>query len=361
MSRESSPAAATRAHHPPHPLAPMLLARARRAFTGHVHGHSLEDCCASGPEGSARDIDVLEFWSGVASIHRAAQARGLISACADTSSGGLDLLSPHGFGKVAELVLRLKEGGLLWMAPVCSSFAWLRLSQTKRSADNAFMGDLNNASVREGNLGAETAAFLFVLAWARSARPAIVNPTMWKYPAITRIRAELPDLQFSTVHRCTFDDAPHGERLGKKYGVLGTGPWLSDPRLVAKCTCPRQVHKLMVDRFGPDVRGRPTELAESQSYPDRMGEAIVAACFPGPGVPMSRPAPRFGGPVDVPRSVPRSSRRRATSSESPPAFSRGASSKRARRLQVSTSSGSDAVRAAPPQRKAWQRAGSDSS
>ena len=139
-------------------------ALALRACGYTVHGHTigefLDDVAVE------RDVSVLEFWAGVGSVAGSAAERGLVSHAIEKDAAPhdaqFDLLSAIGFLHAVALVLRLKIGGLLWLAPVCSSFCWLSLSQTKRSPENDFRGDQTNENVREGNRGAEVATFLFV-------------------------------------------------------------------------------------------------------------------------------------------------------------------------------------------------------
>ena len=145
-----------------------------------------------------------------------------------------DLLSAIGFLHAVALVLRLKIGWLLWLAPVGSSVCWLSLSQTKRSPENDFRGDQTNDNVREGNRGAEVATFLCVLAWAHSAEACLENPPgskIWKHPPLVNMQETLmlgrSSLHTAVVNRCVFDTtSPIGEKYGKKYKFLATGAWV---------------------------------------------------------------------------------------------------------------------------------------
>ena len=72
----------------------------------------------------------------------------------------------EGFSLALSYVARLREGGLLWLAPVCSSFAFPNISNTKRSAAD-YNGDPTYEPVATGNLMAELAGFLMRLAFER--------------------------------------------------------------------------------------------------------------------------------------------------------------------------------------------------
>ena len=74
------------------------------------------------------------------------------------------------------LVLRVREGGLVWMAPVCASWGWMRLAQTKRSIANNYVGDLSLPTVCTGNLMADIAVFFHRVAAIRNVQAVIENP-----------------------------------------------------------------------------------------------------------------------------------------------------------------------------------------
>lgn len=62
-------------------------------------------------EPAHRDLDVLEVWSGVASVQRAALARGLKAEAFDYIHGPhQDLVTEVGFRNVLKLVMRLRSG-----------------------------------------------------------------------------------------------------------------------------------------------------------------------------------------------------------------------------------------------------------
>ena len=80
-----------------------------------------------------RNLDVAELWSGVEAIVSAARVAGLtaepfdkfrVPGVTDTDDPDTteDILLEAGFRRALRLVLRLRPGGLLWMAPVCSSW-----------------------------------------------------------------------------------------------------------------------------------------------------------------------------------------------------------------------------------------------
>ena len=113
---------------------------------------------------SPRDLDIVELFSGVGSIAQAAQRLGFAAQafdkgrCPPNSNSPLspaceDLTVPAGFFNAAALVVRLRVGGLLWMAPVCASWVFYNVSRTKRSASNQHP-NCTQASLFELKVGA---------------------------------------------------------------------------------------------------------------------------------------------------------------------------------------------------------------
>jgi hypothetical protein len=113
-----------------------------------VFGLSVADVLSDAAwEPSRRDLDVLEVWSGVGSVVTAATSQGLAAAGFDRIHGpDQDLTTDAGFRKVLASCVRLRPGGLLFMAPVCSSFTFPNISNTKRSKTN-YAGDTSYPKV----------------------------------------------------------------------------------------------------------------------------------------------------------------------------------------------------------------------
>ena len=240
-----------------------------------LFGYGLVDCVDNK---IARRLDVVELWSGVGAVAKAARSRSLAAETFDTKDDPeQDVLTKTGFELALELVLRIRAGGLLWMAPVCSSFCWLNAARHKRTSENQFVGDLSYKKVVQGNGGADVAAFLFALAWARGVEVSVENPpgsAIWKYPTIAKLLASMP-LVPTVANRCRFDPNPYGARYLKEYKFWATGDWVR--RVGRKCTCPDRIHKHTVNRKGAAVTGRTADLVATQSYPPSLGVAIVDA------------------------------------------------------------------------------------
>ena len=233
-----------------------------------------------------RDLDALELFSGVESLVYAGSSLGL--ACkpfdkfrlpgkTDTTE---DLTTETGFLNAARLVCHLRVGGLLWMAPVCSSWVFWNISRTKRSKANNFTGDTTYEPVRLGNTMAQVCAFLIELAAVRCAQVAVENPPrsfIWEYQPFSSTVDRLCK-EVCTAARCAYEDAPKGKRLQKDYKFKASGSWIHGA--AATCPCGCQPHRRLSKRWKNAQgkirsKGKTDALKESASYPRKLGHAIM--------------------------------------------------------------------------------------
>ena len=121
--------------------------------------------------------------------------------------------------------MRIKEGGLLWAAPVCRSWGWMNCSKCRRTQADDFMGDLSYAPVKEGNCMANATAFLMELAHHRGVRVALENSSgsiIFKYKPVAELHATL-GMHPVITKRCAFDTAARGRRLLNPFQLLAAG------------------------------------------------------------------------------------------------------------------------------------------
>ena len=172
--------------------------------------------------------------------------------------------------------MRLKEGGLLWQAPVCSSFVFANSSNCKRTIDNPY-GDEGYEAVVQGNHMAMCAAFLMALACARNVEVAIENPVssqIFRFPPLAKVLQELK-VSYHITDACAFSSKPFGKRFLKTFKIAATGPWAE--RMVKRCRCAGGLHlALMTTGENGSVTGTKA-LKESQAYPPRLGKAVISA------------------------------------------------------------------------------------
>jgi hypothetical protein len=235
------------------------------------------------PEATAtRCVDVAEFWCGVGAIAGAASAAGYMVRKFDKfREGGIfveeDLLSVKGFLSAVRCVLSLRVCGLLWLAPVCSSFVFMNSSNCRRTMGNP-SGDKTYRPVIEGNLHASVAAFLFVLATLRGVRAVVENPagsSIFRFPALSTVMTYFGTVS-SICCRCVFARERRGQRWKKAYKLVGQ-PWVK--HLAAACKCPGKLHCSLVHRIvcmnKVKVTGRKQQLRQSAAYPAAMGKFVV--------------------------------------------------------------------------------------
>ena len=237
-----------------------------------------------------RDLDVVELWSGAGHIAGAARESGHVAAEFDieripghtnvVGPTSEDITTKGGFRKALRLVLRLRAGGLLWMAPLCSSFVFPNSGKCKRNASN-FGGDTSYLPVEQGNYMAMVAMFFALVALCRDVHIAFVRE-------YTDFLATLPT---HIVDRCAFSDEPC-PKIHKRYKVSASGPWIRRIQGACVCTGPRQ--NLMFD--APAGRtGNAQLLKVSGMYPTRLAETIIGLFqtfgpVPGPVVACAKAA-----------------------------------------------------------------------
>ena len=134
-----------------------------------------------------RDLDVVELWAGKKAATFAAMREGLNCQTVEREDGpGQDLTTEEGFWAAARAIMRLRIGGLLIMAPVCSSFVFANSVMTRRT-NAAPEGDGTYGPVKDGNFMALVAAFFFIVASHRETYVFWENPLnsfMWKQPCV---------------------------------------------------------------------------------------------------------------------------------------------------------------------------------
>lgn len=113
-----------------------------------LFGHTVNSILASNMASTPRDLDVVEVFSGVASIVTAARSEGMHAEPFDknrvlgrTNVPGQfaeDVTTEAGFLNCVRLVLRVRVGGLVTLAPECSSFVNINKAGHKRGPGNQY-------------------------------------------------------------------------------------------------------------------------------------------------------------------------------------------------------------------------------
>ncbi len=246
---------------------------------------------------SPRDLDVVEFWSGVAAVARAAGAAGLRSETFDVVDNPCqDFLLESGFCTALRLALRVKEGGLIGLAPQSSSFIMLDSVVLAQRDEQNF-----DQQVKDEKHMAHCATFLLCIAIARSAH--VYFETPMTSSMFSDLRAFLKPfgglLSSATTHRCVWSVEPWGERYKMEFKFLHDANWLCP--IEQRCPCSdvkmsllrRSRHKPKVEINGNQRRVSFERLKESRSYPDKLGQAIISALL------LSRPPADAWGEFEV--------------------------------------------------------------
>lgn len=254
-----------------------------------IHGYTLQralDEFHSVP----RTLDVLELWSGVGSIAKAAEAAGYASQAMDklrvpgttdssTSAFSEDFECLHGFKNGLKAIMSLRERGLAWMAPECRSFIFMNSVRCRRSKANP-QGNAFYEPVRSGNLQAAVLVFFFALCLLRDVFAAGEQPSgsiMFRLPIVASLIRELKQhLSFTMVARCAFDTQPLGKRFLKKFKIWGQH-WINLLSTVCQCGAHKHEPLVLVRNKGKkkEITGKKVALKISGSYPLPMGEFVV--------------------------------------------------------------------------------------
>ena len=141
-------------------------------------------------------LSAVEFFCGVANIHREFSAAGFPSIGIDVLFDRIhhDLCSPQGFIYCLWVVMTMEPDALAWFATVCSTWVWISRSSTGRNIDRPLgRGDLSSDSSLElGNCMVARTAVLMVLAAARHSWWALEQPggsLMEHHPAMRHVRS----------------------------------------------------------------------------------------------------------------------------------------------------------------------------
>ena len=109
--------------------------RLRRVVTLSFFGYTIDSICRDGQlQALQRDLDIAEIFSTAKSLVTYGEQSGLTGRGFDWKSGDASVTTQTGFLSALRLVMRLKVGGLLMVAPDCSSFVFACSSLTGRSA-----------------------------------------------------------------------------------------------------------------------------------------------------------------------------------------------------------------------------------
>jgi hypothetical protein len=125
-----------------------------------------------------REHDMVELFCGEAELTQAGHRARLTVASMDRNQGTIgDITTMRGLRRAVQLVMSLKPGGLLWLAPPCSSWVFLSTRSHCRAAANKWAGNQQTHQVREANMVAVLVAALIRLATVRLVQMVLEQPS----------------------------------------------------------------------------------------------------------------------------------------------------------------------------------------
>ena len=232
--------------------------------------------CHAVAKGVARDLDVVEIFSGVQSVVQAARALGLMSAGFDVeNSPEDDIYTDTGMERAVILVARLKEDGLCHFASECRTLCGLCCKNSGRCKLRP-QGN-NSEFTKYGNLMAERTALLFEFALQRGLDTTMENPDgnfFWSQPVIKTMLRRLGSKSVK-VARCRF--RCQGPRYKKMYRFESLSPWLEKIERLCKCSGPHAAlaTTTILPNGKKQTSGKTKDLKASASYPPGLGKMLV--------------------------------------------------------------------------------------
>lgn len=222
-------------------------------------------------EHPTRSLDVLEVFSGQGRLHQACQALGFAARGFDNAYNWQeDINTFDGFMLLLLLVLSIRQGGLLWLAPPCSWWIFLSHSNHQRAASNQWSGDIRNRRVLKANHLASAAGALIRLAMSRLVQVVVEQPLdscMFNFPEMAKATRALPYRGIVT-YLAAFDlNFP----CPKPLQLWGSCSWLRHLRR----TKPNE-HQTSDEVYSRTVDGQITggrALTDTASYPEEFGAA----------------------------------------------------------------------------------------
>ena len=229
---------------------------------------------------AARDLDFVELFAGDHAVSRGLRAMGYKGLTFDnrTVDARQDILTPVGFLAALAACQRLRPNGLLFAAPVCSS--WVFMSRCTTERDISLAGAwASNAHVKAHNAMAARVAALCHFAASAGCHFVVEQPStsvMFSYRPWLELRTAW------AVHQIRFPMAAYGGGSLKPSWLIGTAPWLvrlrtglSHADRAFLMTPPVSTAVVTEDGLGRKRATGSSELKGTQAYPLQFGAALA--------------------------------------------------------------------------------------
>ncbi len=227
------------------------------------------------------ELDFAELFAGKGAVHRHLMDLGYRGKAMDREHCvDHDLLQPMGMVVATRIAASIRPGGVLWLAPPCSSWVWISRGSTGRNV--TAVGDYALPAVLQHNALVERVALLVELVHRRGAHWIIEQPAssiLWDYPAIQAVLR-----RHGLKGPCVLDMGAYGGSSPKATHLYGTAPYLHT--LATRCTgedrARLQQDGVKTTRRWTDASGRArcqgtADLKGTQAYPEGWGAAHAHA------------------------------------------------------------------------------------
>ncbi len=231
------------------------------------------------PEAPA--LDFGELFAGQGAVRRAMRDLGYRGkACDREYCRDHNMLQPMGMLQAVRIACSIRPGGVLWMAPPCSSWVWIHWGTTGRHF--AATGDTTCPEVVQQNALAERVVLLMEILRARGAHYINEQPAsskLWEYPAM-----EACLRRHGLRGPCKLDMGAYGGSSTKATHLWGTAPYLMglarrcDPALCEALQDKGvKTSRSWVGNGGKRRCCGTSDLKGTQAYPEGWGKAHAEA------------------------------------------------------------------------------------
>jgi len=242
---------------------------------------------ALGLWGTGPDKHVVEEFAGDAQIAGNLRQMGYVALALDSRYEKVhDVLTAKGFYVLIASVWTTCLGGLLWLAPPCSSWVWMSRSSTGRHLH--VLGDRAYANVRAQNALVARITYAVVLCIKRGVHWIIEQPSssvMWDHPRLQAVLGKYKNMTYTA----TVELGTYNLEARKELRLVGTSPHL---RALdgTKMTAEQRMYMNMDEdrkrtaKHWKTADGRPMsrateDLKPTQSYPLGFGAANAVAFY----------------------------------------------------------------------------------
>ena len=223
------------------------------------------------------DLDCVEYFAGCRSITRAMAALGYRAMPFELNlSRRMNMETDIGFALALMMLLRLKSTGLLWLAPVCSSWIWMNLGTSKRNKI-AIFGDQTHNYVRAANLQVARVCLLLEWACAMGQHWGLEQPIS----SLLEFHPRFQDLLAKyIIHIFTVELGAYGADSLKRIKVYTNVAWLAElgERVVPRGSTFLKAGTVAIKYLDTNgdlkVKGGP-DLRATQAYPAQFGMSIA--------------------------------------------------------------------------------------